>query len=286
MNGSRIKERGISLLASLFFHVVILFLFVRLVPPVRVYLFRHAADVRIVDPGIISFPQIAGDPDTPSSGSPSSQVSFVELPEEEGGGRQQVEPSPGVVYLKNLNLGRTQVQATEKFDLIPSPRSEKKEGNFSLSISRKDQDNPQLGEEENRVTPVFSAINAPALASLPFNRVITDRKGVMPSRQIDIAHRLGEYNLSPWVKQVVDKIRNNWTPPPIDESIAIGKVKILFVVGREGNLIGLEIVSPSAFPFFDQTTTGAIRSSVPFPPLPADFPDERLEAYLVFEFHE
>jgi protein TonB len=101
-----------------------------------------------------------------------------------------------------------------------------------------------------------------------------------------MADRLREYDISPWVKEVVDKIRNTWTLPPIDTSIAMGEVKILIIVGKTGNLIAMDIVKSSDFPVFDQTTTAAIRSSAPFPPLPDDFPSERLEAYLVFEFHE
>ena len=277
------KEKGISFLTSLLFHIFVLFVLIRIIPPVRVYVFRLAADVRIVEPGTISFPRIAGITETPSSESISSQISSENRSLQGTGASQQVELSPGIVYLKNLHMGRIDTRTAEDFDLIPSAKSE---GKFSLAIGRKA---PQYEKKRNKgilATVDFSAFEAPALSSLRFNRVITDKKGITPTGGIEISHQLEDYGLEPWIKQVVDKIRNNWTPVPIDESIAIGKAKIFFVVSKEGNVVDLEIVAPSPFPIFDQTTIQAIRSSAPFPPLPAGFPRKRLEAYLVFEFHE
>ena len=127
-----------------------------------------------------------------------------------------------------------------------------------------------------------------ALSSIPFDRIITKKRGEVLTGPIDpdVSNQLGAYDITPWVIQVVDKIRNNWNPPPIDESLALGEVKIRLIIGKEGNLITAEIVEPSNFYVFDQTTTAAIRSSAPFPPLPFEFPSDRLEAFLVFEFHE
>jgi TonB family protein len=282
------NEKGISLLVSVLFHLGLLFLLIELVPPVRLYLFRHAADVRIVDPETVFIPRIAGVatpvPLTPGSSSP--QI-FSEGPIARGTeDRQQLEANPGVVYLKNVSFGRDVGGATESFDLVPSSKSE---GSFSLAISRKKPGN----EEEERTGPDthkdvdLSKYSAPAMSPFRFNRIVTN-KGGGQSGLIDpeINDQQEGYDIAPWVKEVVDRIRNNWTPPPIGESMALGKVKILIVIGKQGHLVDMKIVESSDFHIFDQTTMAAIRSSTPFPPLPVDFPAERLEAFLVFEFHE
>ncbi|UCE40059.1 MAG: TonB C-terminal domain-containing protein [Candidatus Aminicenantes bacterium] len=270
-----------SFLASVLFHMILLFFLIKLVPPVRVYLFRHAADVRIVEPKMVSFPRIEGSSEVHTSGSPSPQISSEDLSVRGTEDRQQIAPNPGVVYLKNLNFGRAVEQTTESFDLIPSPKTE---GRFSLDIGRKKPEHEEWVGEDTSKGLDFSRYDTPALSSLQFDRIIT-RKG-RGEMDADVSDQLKGYDITPWVKQVVDKIHNNWTPPPIVESISLGKVKILIIIGKMGNLVSMGIVESSDFPMFDQTTTAAIRSSAPFPPLPVDFPSERLEAVLVFEFHE
>ena len=286
MNRTNMKERGISILVSLFFHAAVLFLLIKLVPPVRVYLYRHAADVHIVSPERMYIPRIAGLSDEIQTFGPSSQQTPIgDLSVQEVEDVQLFEPDPGVVYLKNLEIGRNIEQTRERFDLISSPKSK---GSFSLIIDRKKPEYEERGEENIQKDLDFSKYNPPALSSLRFNRIITNKEGGVSSGQIDtdVLDRLEGYDITPWVKQVVDKIRNNWTIPPIDESIALGEVKILIIIGKKGNLVAMEIVESSDFQVFDQTTTEAIRSSAPFPPLPDDFPSELLEASIVFEFHE
>ena len=282
MNRTNWKERGLSILISLSFHVVVLFLMIKLVPPIRIYLYRQVADVRIVEPSAMYLPQIAGLSEAQTPGMPTSQPSPVEgLPVQEAVDVPLYEPVPGVVYLKNLAIVRDVEQTAQSFDLIPSPKAK---GNFSLGISRKKPELEEREVENTRQDLDFSHYSPSALSSLQFNRLITKKGGGV--RDTAVSDRLVGYDITPWVKQVVDKIRNSWTLPPIDASIAIGEVKILIIVGKSGNLISMEIVKASDFPVFDQTTTAAISSSAPFPPLPDDFPLERLEAFLVFEFHE
>jgi TonB family protein len=268
---------------SFLFHAVLLFVLIKLDPQVKFYLFRHVAEVRIAEPGVISYPRIAELPDPPSSGLPSPGASSGHFAEQVAEVPEQFEPMPGVVYLKNLSLGKAGEQTAEVFDLVPTP---KREGKFFLRIGRKESSSVKKEEAETRMDLGFRPSQPLALSNLPFNRIITDKKGVMSSMRMDVAAYLEDYALAPWVKQVVDKIRNSWRPPPIEESIAIGEVKILFIVGKKGNLIDLKILEPSDFPIFDQTATAAIRSSAPFLPLPPDFPDQKLEAHLIFEFHE
>jgi TonB family protein len=279
------KERGISVLGSVLFHVVLLILLIKLVPPVRAPLFRLSTEVRIVDPRTIFFPRIVGESEVQTSGSLSPQSTSEVLSVQGSDDLQPVTPVPGVAYLKNLSIGGFVEPTKQSFDLIPTPKSE---GGFSLGIDRKKSEYDTWAEQEIREEVDFSKHQVQELSSLPFKRIITDKGREDLSRQIDpdVPHQRGIYDITPWIKRVVDKIRNNWNPPPIDESLALGEVKILLIIGKKGNLITAEIVKSSDFPVFDQTTTAAIRTSAPFPPLPIQFPSERLEAFLVFEFHE
>lgn len=282
MNRTNIKERGISILVSLLFHAAMLFLLVKVVPPVRVYLYRQVADVQILSPETMYAPRIQGNPE------------LEELSDRREGIIQQVEPDPGTVYLRNLDTGRDTDKSSHspdfygtipRFDLLPSS---KREGSFSLGISRKESEHEEITEKEVRENPDFSKYYSPALKSLRFNRVTTRKGERIPSARLS----RNEFSLpdgcdiTPWVKEVVDKIRNNWNLPPIEESIAMGEVKIFIVIGKQGNIVAMEVLKSSDFPVFDQTTTEAIRSSAPFPPLPDDFPLDLLEAYLVFQFNE
>ena len=282
MDRTNIKERGMSILVSLLFHAAILFLLIEIVPPVRVYLYRQVAEVRIISPERMYIPRIAGLSEETRISGELSKTETEEMPSVPGiEDRQQMEsPEPGVVYLRNLAIGRD----TEKsdfsrtkpsFDLVPSPLSE---GGFSLGIDRK---KPETAEMD------LSEYDSPALSQMRFNRIMT-HKGENPPSQLahEVLNQQEGYDIALWVKGVVDKIRNNWTLPPIDESIAIGDVKIHVIFGKQGELVSLKIVESSDFVAFERAAMGAIRSSVPFPPMPDDFPSGRLEAYLVFQFNE
>lgn len=282
MNQTNVKERGISILVSLLFHAFMLYLLVKVVPPVRVYLYRQVAEIQILSPEMLYVPQIQG------------EVALEGLSDRRGAIMPQVEPDPGTVYLRNLDPGRDTDKsiyspdnygAIPRFDLLPLP---KKEGSFSLGISREESEHGEITENEVRERPDFSKYYSPALESLRFSRVMTRKGERIPSAQLSRNEfsQLGGYDIAPWVKEVVDRIRDNWDLPPIEESIAIGEVKIFIVIGKQGNLVALEVLKSSDFPVFDRTTTEAIRSSAPFPPLPDDFPLARLEAFLVFQFNE
>ncbi len=295
MNGSTLKERGISLIVSLSFHAALLFFLIKVVPPVRGYLYRSVVDVKIVSPETIYFPRTAGLAENNQSfGVPSAGLLPEETDVREAEVERQVNPDTGIVYLRNLEFGRETAEigdpmdfsaAAPLFDLVPSPKSK---GGFSLDIGERKSESEDFGEKKTQKTPDFSDYTQSALASLRFNRIVTEKEKTEPTGSLT-QNMFGQpegYDITPWVRDVVDKIRNNWNLPPIEESIAMGEVKILIVIGKQGNLVSMEIVEPSDFQTFDRTTVAAIRSSAPFPPLPDDFSSDRLEAYLVFQFDE
>lgn len=295
LNGSTLKERGISLLVSLAFHAILMIFLVKVIPPVRGYLYRNVADVRIMSPEAVFIPRIYGlTEDTQATGASSPDPPIEDTSVQASAGESQADPDPGIVYLRNLGIGRSmagirdRMDPTEmipRFDLVPSPKSE---GGFSLRIERRKTESEEIAGKDGGKDLNFLRYQNSALDSLRFDQVISRNPKSSPTGQFSQAGiGLPEgYDLTPWVREVVDKIRDNWILPPIDESIALGEVKIFITIGEEGNLLAMGIVAPSDFPVFDQTTLQAIRSSVPFPRLPDDFPTDRIEAYLVFQFHE
>ncbi len=285
MNRTNFKERGISILVSLLFHACIFFLLIKMVPPVRIFLYRQVAEVRILSPATIYLPRITGS---------SESIRPSELPVREKENLQPMEPEAGIVYVQNLNIGGEGEKNKDEqaflgkvphFDLIPVSKSQ---GGFSLGIEPKKSESDDSIKKNVRKDLNFSLYNSQTLSSLRFNRIMTHKGEKVPSGRLDqnVSSPLEGFDISPWVKEVVDKIRNNWILTPIDESIAVGEVKIFIMIGKQGNLMAMEMVKSSDFLAFDQTTTRAIRSTVPFPPLPDDFPSDRLEAYLVFQFYE
>jgi len=295
LNATTLKERGISLLVSLAFHAILLVFLVKIIPPVRGYFFRNVADVRIVSPETVFIPRIYelyGDEQAVGRTSPEPPFEDPSVQALES--RSRAGPDPGVVYLRNLDFGREVAEIQDRmdpaemmprFDLVPSPKSE---GGFSIGIGRKKTEADEAAAKDGgKDLDSLRYQNSP-LDSLRFDRVVSRNQKNDPSARLSQAliDQPEGFDLTPWVKEIVDKIRDNWILPSIDASIAMGEVKVLVTIGKQGDLLAMEIVDPSDFPVFDQTTLEAIRSSIPFPALPDDLPLERIEAFLVFQFHE
>ena len=291
-----VKTKGISLIISLLFHAALIYLLLKVVPPVRFYLFQKVADVVIVSPDNIFFPPIGRYSAEPGNrGEPSREVSPETVSQNEGEASVSGERHQGKVYLPNLSLGldrqeREEVsypyEAVPEFHLDPAP---KKKTGFSLGLSMEKSEKESTGMENAPKNLNLPRLVSTGLSSLRFNRV-ESKKSASQTRVTQTGQeRLNQktdFDISPWAKEVVDKIRDNWIIPPIEESRARGVVKILVVIGKDGTLLALEILESSDFLLFDESASQAIRSSAPFHPLPDDFPDDQVETYLVFEFNE
>jgi TonB family protein len=290
------RIKGISLALSLLFHVIFIYSILKFVPPIRFYLFHKVADVFIASSDSISFPPIgkyvAG---TGTREELPQKESSVAAPISEGEDSIPGERDRGEVFLANLSLGRDRGKIEESsspygalpdFDLDASPR-QKTDFSLSLSVPQKIPKS-DADEKTSRNMDLFRLVS-PGLSSLRFNRIESignTRRNRASGTAQDISSLAVDFDISPWAKEALDKIRNSWIVPPIEESRARGKAKIQVVIGKDGKLIGLEVVESSDFLPFDESAVDAIRSSAPFLPLPDDFPAERLEIYLVFEFNE
>lgn len=92
------------------------------------------------------------------------------------------------------------------------------------------------------------------------------------------------FNIKPWVKQAITKIQLNWQVPPglLGYRHASLTVGIRVTIERSGTLTTAEIGHSSLVEAIDRAALSALKTSAPFPGLPADFPEKNLVAYIRF----
>ncbi len=93
-----------------------------------------------------------------------------------------------------------------------------------------------------------------------------------------------KYDFSPWANAVMNRIQKNWSIAAAGDFAWKGEVGITVVVGRNGNLTLIEVIVSSKIDALDRAAIRALELSVPFPALPADFPNSSLEIYFIFQY--
>jgi TonB family protein len=93
------------------------------------------------------------------------------------------------------------------------------------------------------------------------------------------------YDITPWAKRVVYRIKTNWIFPAVSGFGLKGIVGIYVLIERDGTIGSVYIRRASGIRPFDQAAFNAIELSAPLPPLPDDFPRENLPAYLLFYYN-
>lgn len=78
------------------------------------------------------------------------------------------------------------------------------------------------------------------------------------------------YDWGPYAKMMLAKIRRNWDIPAIARMGVSGAVRIRFFIERDGTVTGLRIADESGKPPMDNAARNAILHSSAFRPLPAD----------------
>jgi periplasmic protein TonB len=83
-----------------------------------------------------------------------------------------------------------------------------------------------------------------------------------------------------YIAAVQRKITERWDvrAQPGRQPVAV------FAIGRDGRISGLAIEKTSGNPYYDQAALRAISEALPFPPLPAEFPEPVLTIHLGFNF--
>jgi TonB family protein len=90
------------------------------------------------------------------------------------------------------------------------------------------------------------------------------------------------YDLLPWATAVIDRLQLNWALPAVPEVPEAARISMIVVIKKTGELDSIEILEGTSLETLDRAALEAIRASLPFPALPADFPGDLLE--ITFEF--
>ena len=95
---------------------------------------------------------------------------------------------------------------------------------------------------------------------------------------------VARYDLTNWASGVMTKIQKNWTLDNPEDTGYKVEVRISVMMARNGDLLAVEIETPSNVDALARAALRALQSSGPFPPLPADFPKSSLDMVFVFQY--
>jgi TonB family protein len=85
-----------------------------------------------------------------------------------------------------------------------------------------------------------------------------------------------------YIRQLHAKVSEHWRRPPV-VSTEQAAVLIYFEIDREGQVRGQpKIKQSSGNEIYDQSALRAVLESIPFPPLPRDFPGQYLKVNFGF----
>lgn len=83
---------------------------------------------------------------------------------------------------------------------------------------------------------------------------------------------------APFIQKLKNKHKNVWYAPPAYTQLGLisGYTKIVFEIGRNGNLIRADVIDHQGHESLRTASEASIKAIFPFIPLPDDFPDETL----------
>jgi len=91
---------------------------------------------------------------------------------------------------------------------------------------------------------------------------------------------LTQADLDSYMKNLQAKINGNWKRPDCDKSL---KVTLIFSISKDGTLVTLSEFKGSGNQEFDTAASDAIKTSVPFEPLPAGYKHKNMDIQLTFD---
>jgi len=93
-------------------------------------------------------------------------------------------------------------------------------------------------------------------------------------------------DFKPYLVRILATVRRNWFAV-IPESARLGRhgrVTLQFAIDRSGQVPKLVIAMPSGAEALDRAAVAGISASVPFPPLPKEFPGQQVRLQFAFEY--
>jgi TonB family protein len=105
-------------------------------------------------------------------------------------------------------------------------------------------------------------------------------------QRVGMSIPLKGYDLLPWATAVVDRIQLNWALPSVPELPEGARISMIVVIKKTGELDSIEILEGTSLEALDRAALDALRASLPFPALPADFPGDLLEISFEFVYND
>jgi TonB family protein len=93
-----------------------------------------------------------------------------------------------------------------------------------------------------------------------------------------------DFEFTYYLMLIRNKIAQNWTPPAGLGAGRAVRAVVYFHVGRNGDVSGVRLETPSGVEFFDRVSVRAVSLSDPLPPLPLGFPGSDLGIHFGFEY--
>lgn len=91
-----------------------------------------------------------------------------------------------------------------------------------------------------------------------------------------------EVDLTSYIKEIQQKIKNNFNPPQVEGSPS---TVVLFKLTRTGRLESFKIIKSSGDDLFDHAAARAIQMSAPFDYLPSEYEKDILKIQYTFTKH-
>ncbi len=110
--------------------------------------------------------------------------------------------------------------------------------------------------------------------------------GTGAPQRVGMSIPLKGYDLLPWATMVIDRLQINWTLPAVPEVPRAARISMIVVIKKTGELDSIEIIEGTSLEPLDRAALEALRTSLPFPALPADFPGDLLEINFEFVYND
>lgn len=105
-------------------------------------------------------------------------------------------------------------------------------------------------------------------------------------QRVGMSIPLKGYDLLPWATAVIDRLQLNWMLPAVSEVPEAARISMIVVIKKNGELDSIEIIEGTSLEPLDRAALEALRASLPFPALPADFPGDLLEIDFEFVYND
>jgi hypothetical protein len=102
----------------------------------------------------------------------------------------------------------------------------------------------------------------------------------------DLQFSTYDWNFAPYMFRLKERIEARMFPPAAFSLYGLidGENVVRFRIGRDGKLLGMEVLGFHGSKVLIETSTHALELSDPFPALPPDFPEENLEVTGTFRY--